>query len=72
MHAVGKRFEKPNPGQRKNIHEKKRKQLRSEEALKLELSAFFGSKKRSFFDYGIRSLARRWWTVIDHHDYYIQ
>ncbi|KIH59623.1 transposase [Ancylostoma duodenale] len=38
-------------------------QLRSEDDLKLELSAFFESKKRSFFDYGIRSLAHRWQTV---------
>ncbi|EPB65290.1 hypothetical protein ANCCEY_15647 [Ancylostoma ceylanicum] len=45
----------------------KRKQLKSEDDLKLELSAFFESKKRSFYYYGIRSLAHRWQRVIDHH-----
>ncbi|EYC24084.1 hypothetical protein Y032_0014g2311 [Ancylostoma ceylanicum] len=45
----------------------KRKQLKREDDLKLELSAFSESKKRSFYYYGIRSLAHRWQRVIDHH-----
>ncbi|EYB91627.1 hypothetical protein Y032_0204g1906 [Ancylostoma ceylanicum] len=53
-------------------HWLKGKQLQSEDDLKLELSAFFESKKRSFYDYGIRSLARRWQRVIDHHGSYFQ
>ncbi|EYC11548.1 hypothetical protein Y032_0050g1968 [Ancylostoma ceylanicum] len=47
------------------------KQLKSEDDLKLELS-FFESKKRSFYDYGIRSLAHRWQTIIDQHGSYFQ
>ncbi|EYB85712.1 hypothetical protein Y032_0293g1624 [Ancylostoma ceylanicum] len=53
-------------------HWLKGKQLKSEDDLKLELSAFFESKKLSFYDYGIRSLARRWQRVIDHHGSYFQ
>ncbi|EPB71259.1 hypothetical protein ANCCEY_09655 [Ancylostoma ceylanicum] len=47
-------------------------QLKSEDGMKIQLSAFFESKECSFCDYGIRSHAHRWQIVIDHHDSYLQ
>lgn len=48
------------------------KQLKTEDDLKRELAAFFASKQPSFYDYGIRSLARRWRNVIDNDGSYFE
>lgn len=53
-------------------HWRRGKQLKTEDDLKHELTAFFESKQPSFYNYGIGSLARRWRNVIDNDGSYFE